>query len=352
MRRLLLLAAVLIAACGTTKSQSGPDASLAPTPAAGLSPGPNAIPWRVANGITACGVVRAYSAATATAPGSLRIGSRTFAIAPGTAAAGSSGFPPAVDKPMCIWGGLDGSPATAPNADPLEVYRCGRVRDFAAPTAGATGRLKTLDYWSDGEAEFIVPIGAQLGTLRYDDYRCFTLSVDAAGDAVAVTRDVRQADADLACGRVRGYAPATASTPGVIGIGSKTFGIPAGVTYLMDPAGARNDPIAIGQITCLRAMLDDAGAIARYGPVNVMSQPGANGLIGGGICGRIVAFKAPTATVDGFVAFALNGSLVRIPSATKLTPLADRYQRCYDLALDAQGDMIAVMDKDQPPVGF
>jgi hypothetical protein len=99
-------------------------------------------------------------------------------------------------------------------------------------------------------------------------------------------------------------------------------------------------------------MLDDAGAIARYGPVNVMSQPGPNGLIGGGLCGRIVAFKAPTATADGFVAFALNGTLMRIPSATTLTPLADRYQRCYDLALDAQGDMIAVMDKDQPPMGF
>jgi hypothetical protein len=151
---------------------------------------------------------------------------------------------------------------------------------------------------------------------------------------------------------VRNYVPASATTPGLIGVGSKTFGIPAGVTYQMDPAGARNDPIAVGQVTCLRAMLDDGGAIARYGPLNIMSQPGANGLIGGGICGRIVAFSAPTATANGFVAFALNGSLMRIPAGTMLTPLADRYQRCYDLALDAQGDMIAVMDKDQPPMGF
>lgn len=347
--RYLALAAVLIGlvSCGAVQ----PDRLLSPTPPAGLTPGPNAVPWRVANGITACGIVRAYVPATATSAGSLTIGTRTYPIAPGTAGAGSNGFPPKVDSAMCVWGGLGGTAAVAPNADPLGPYRCGRVRDYVASTASASGHVRILEYWSDGELDLVVPPGTALSALRFDDYRCFTVDApNPSGDAVTTGRDTRLADADLACGQVRSYAPATATTPGAITVGSRTFGIPAGITYQMDPAGARSDPIAPGVVLCLRGQLDDAGAIARYGPVRVFGAPGPTGQFSGGMTGRVVAFKAPTASADGFVALALNGVPFRIPAGTTLTAKADAYMRTYDLGLDAQGDMIATGDKDEPPV--
>jgi hypothetical protein len=349
MRFLIALAVVATVACGSLKNETSPSGS--PTPRVGLTPDPNAVPWRVMNGITACGVVNAYTAPTIAATGSLSIGSRSYTIPAGTPAAGSNGFPPTVGKAMCVWGGLDGSAAAAPNADPLGEYRCGRVRDHRPATESANGALTMIEYWSDGEVELVVPHGVSIGTPHFDDYRCYTVAAPS-GDAVITGRDTRLADVSLACGRVKSYSPATGAAPGVIGVGSKTFGLPAGMTYLMDPAGARSDPIAVGKVLCLRAQLDDGGVIAQYGPASVFSDPGANGLIGGGICGRTVAFKAPTATQPGYVAFALNRIPMAIPAGAQLTPLADRYQRCYDLALDPKGDMIAVKDKDEPKVGF
>ena len=347
--RLAALIAAVAVACGTV-SDLNADSSLSRTPPPGLTPDPNAVPWRAANGITACGVVHEYLPATATSAGKLRIGTRTLLIGIGTAAAGSNGFPPAAGRAMCVWGGLDGTAAAAPNADPLGEYRCGRIRDYVPATAAGNGRVKLLEYWSDGLLELVVPVTASLGALRYDDYRC--LRVDAPDDAVATGRDSRLSDADLACGEVRNYTPATATTAGVITIGSKTIGIPAGVTYQMDPAGARTDPLRPGIVTCLRATVDDGGVIARYGPVPTFAQPGPDGRIGGGMCGRVVAFRPPTGASDGFVALALNGVPFRIPAGTKLTPKADAYHRCYDLAVDARGDLIAIGDKDDPPVGL
>jgi hypothetical protein len=348
----LVLFALALASCGSLRGQSATAASAAPTSTDALTPSPQAVQWRVANGVTACGVVRAYVPATAGTAGSLRIGSRTFAIAPGTAAAGSNGFPPSADKAMCVWGGLDGSAAAQPNADPIGPYRCGRIRSYVGATSSGPGRLRMLEYWTDGEAEFIVPPGTPIGTLHYDDYRCFALTVDGAGDAYVTRRDETQADVDLACGHVAAYSAATAASPGFIRIGAKSFTIPAGVTYRRDPAGAPVDPIALGQVTCFNALLDDTGAIARYGPVPVFGSRGASGLIGGGMCGRVVAFKAPTSSADGSVALSLNGVVLPIPSGSQLTPLASGYYRCFDLSLDSAGNMIAVGDKDQPLVGF
>jgi hypothetical protein len=342
--------AVLAVACGSLSGEGTRDPSLSASPPPGVTSDPTAVPWRVANGITACGIVREYMPATVSSAGTLRIGTRSYSIAPGTAALGSNGFVPRPDAAMCVWGGLNGSPGAAPDADAIGEYRCGRVREYVAPTSSASGRLRILDYWSDGELDLVVPVvGASLGKLWPDDYRCF--SIDAhPGDAVVTGRDTRLADVELACGRVRNYAPATGASPGVITVGSHTFGIPAGVYYQMDPAGARVDPITPGVVTCLRAQLDDSGTIARYGPVMTFVAPAPNGLVGAGITGRVVAFKAPTGTADGYVALALNSVPLRIPAGTHLSAKAAAYRRTYDVALDAQGDLIAVVDKDEPPV--
>lgn len=352
MSKLLVAALVLIAACGNVKGEGSPSPSLSHTSPPGLTPGPNAVPWRVPNGITACGVLRTYAPATSTDPGTLAIGSRSFTIAPGTARAGTSGFVPEAGKAMCVWGGLSGTAASSPNSDLLGPYRCGRVRDYLAPTSAASGRLRVLEYWSQGEVELSVPSAASLGALRFDDYRCFAVEVDASGDVLAAARDLRLANETLACGRLRAYTPATATVPGSISIGSRTFGLPAGVTYTPDPAGARTDTQRVGQVICLRAIRDDAGVIASYGPDSDLGEPAPTGALTGGMCGRIAAFVAPTASSDGLVALALNIVPFRIPAGTQLTQKAGDAYRCYDLALDAQGDVIAVHDKDQPPVGF
>ena len=356
MRIARLLAVVALVACGAPREAGSGAATLvpsaAPTAPAGLTPSPNATPWRIANGITACGTLRAYVAATPTDPGSLSVGSRTFTIAPGTAKAGTSGFSPEIGKAMCVWGGLNGTGAAAPNSDLLGEYRCGRVRDLVAPTLATPGRLRLLEYWSEGEVELVVPAVAVLGTLHFDDYRCFAVDLDAGGDARTSRRDERLASETLTCGRLSAYTPAAATSAGTMAIGSRTFTIPAGVAYTLDPAGARTDTQAAGQVICLRAIRDDAGAITRYGPNMQLAAPGPNGVLPGGMCGRVAAFVAPTATRDGLVALALNMPPFRIPAGTTLTPKAGAHYRCYDLALDAQGDVIAVQDKDLPPGGI
>jgi hypothetical protein len=64
-----------------------------------------------------------------------------------------------------------------------------------------------------------------------------------------------------------------------------------------------------------------------------------------------MVFTPPTSTMDGSVALSYKSSLVRIPAGTMLTPKAGDPHRCYDFALDGNGDVVVLRDRDEEPGG-
>ena len=128
----------------------------------------------------ACGVITAYTRASATAPGSVTVGSRTLTIAAGAMEGGAIG-PPITTGAGCIGG------TQAPNGVLTQVGKmampigiCGTVAEFHPANATANGSV-TL-----GDTRAIYPIarGTTISGENASGYRCFSLTLDAAGDAV------------------------------------------------------------------------------------------------------------------------------------------------------------------------
>lgn len=349
-RALGLVVVVTLAACGETTRDGGGGG--AATSGAVSSPTPTPTPstfWTNVVGTTACGVVRAFTAPTASAPGSIDIGSRHYAIAAGVR-------PPMpgqvnVGAAQCVWGGIDApiGPFGA-GAEPIEQWRCGRVRDFAAPTSTAAGHVALLEYWSLGLLSLPIPAGVALpSAMPFDTYRCVVPEVDpASGDAVARQLSDVLADVEVHCGVVKAFTPPSATTAGAIRLGSRSIALREGTPYQRDPAGSPADPTSVGQVLCFNALLDDRGEVVRYGPHHALGQPDANGNLPG-ICGRAgEAFRAPSANADGYIGFSLRSTIFRIPAGAPIGTVPP----CVVLHVDANGDLVAPAGKTPGPVGF
>lgn len=321
MRFAVVFVAMVMASCGSPAA--APLASAAPSaPPSPLSLAP----------IEACGTVKAWIAPTDTQVGSIAIGTRTYSVNVGTRH-GQTGFTPTVGKDMCLFGGLDGQTAASHGATVIESPFCGAVLAFSAPTASAAGSIAVLQF---AAATLAVPPGVDLGRPPPGARRCFTVGVDAAGDAVVRGRagpSILDLDLDLWCGTVKTYAAGSA-----IAIGSKRWAMAPGAAYqtaAVNPPD-RTEP---GKPTCLTAAIDDSGRITRYRTNDMPAQES----------GLVTSYNAPTATTPGTLVFSYK--YVRfVAPATTLVGLQPGKHACVREGLDAAGDRVVTAVIDCPPV--
>jgi LPXTG-motif cell wall-anchored protein len=135
--------------------------------------------------MTVCGALGAYYAPTATADGSIVIGSRTHPIVRG---AQESSLDPVARQTgaACITGHVTDMGAFMDyGAGPMVSSACGTVRIYNAPTAIADG---SLSLGAASSFPLPIPRGTTLPADSASGYRCFSISLNAAGDAVVTGR--------------------------------------------------------------------------------------------------------------------------------------------------------------------
>ncbi|HEY8656340.1 MAG TPA: hypothetical protein VIN34_06365 [Candidatus Limnocylindria bacterium] len=315
-------------------------------------PGPIVIALGGDGPIMACGSVRAYTPATSTFDGSLTIGTRTYSLGADDVyrrQAERNGTY-VVGRPTCLTGTLAAGRVDQYSAIGFPDQLCGTVIAFRAPTAGTAGSV-TLRL---GEATLVIPSGSDAGPAPAVASRaCFTLALDAFGDAVASGRVLTIADRTASlvsvCGTVSAWTrppmttPGTAThqTDGAITVGTHRFVIAAGTAY-----STVNAFPVVGQPTCLLGSLDRAGRLIQYG-----AQPGLPDCIGGP-----VNLVRPTATASGSVRFVLpavatytaDSHRFAISAGTALPPDADNGTYCFTLALGSDGDAVATGVRSVP----
>lgn len=159
-----------------------------------------------------CGVVKAYTAATQASDGSVTIGSRTVAIAAGTQNQGT--HEPTVGQKRCVMGETDaqGRFVVLSVEASLIDSACGEVLAFTPATSANDGSL-TLQVAARPPVTYVVPAGTQLPPDTSSGQHCFSLDVNAAGDAIVTGIAPTPPE-----GGVAGRAPAT--RPPVAGLPS------------------------------------------------------------------------------------------------------------------------------------
>ena len=127
-----------------------------------------------------CGVVKAYTPATATTGGSIMVGTRTLAIPAG-------GTESTVNEPARVGVAQCASVFVADNgrvlfgAMTMPTSFCGRITAQDASTATSAGAITLSDALS-----FVVPAGTTLPTFPFNSYHCFSLTLTGQGGAAVV----------------------------------------------------------------------------------------------------------------------------------------------------------------------
>ena len=281
-----------------------------------------------ANATTAlelCGVVSAYTAATASAPGSITIGESTIPIAAGTAIDGAGIVHAGAD--LCLHGTVNGfGQLTAPSSVSANatttIHVCGVVSAFTSATTSSAGSITI-----GGQT---IPIAAGTGidgsgliTLGTD--LCLNGTLDGSGHLVVPSSVSAGATASLnVCGVVTAYTAATASTPGSITIGGQTIPIAAGTN--IDGSGL----VTIGANLCLNGSRNASGQLVPPSSVAVNATSTVN------VCGVVSAFTPATASAPGSVT--IGGQTFSIAPGTTLgfSPQAGQVL-CAELVLAPPG---------------
>lgn len=304
-------------------------------------------------GLSVCGEVKAFTAATATTDGSVTIGSRTFVLKADElySRVGQNAENLQVGRQICLNGSVNAAQEfTQYGAIRMRSSYCGTVLSFTAPTATTAGSISIRDL---GVAQFTIPSGTDVGTVTVGSRACFLLGLDAAGNAVVTGRELTLRDRAVAnvhfCGRVTSWTepasrPGTSprhETAGSITISTRVFLIAAGTEYPL----VNRLPI-VGEPTCLSGWLDASGSLISYG-----AQPGIPPCLGG----TIERVRPATDTEDGELRFAPPGDLpstsfsyvFRIPAGTDLPEDAAGGRYCFELGLDAN-DLAVVLGAHVP----
>ena len=266
---------------------------------------PSSITANVATTVSVCGVVTAYTAATASAPGSLTIGGQTFPIAAGTAIDGSGLI--TVGANLCLNGTLDASgqlvvPSSVTANVSTSVSVCGVVSAYTAATASAPGSL-TIGGQTFPIAAGTVISGSSLITAGAD--LCLTGTLNASGQLVVPSSVSANVSAAVnVCGVVVAYTAATASTPGSITIGGNTFPIAVGTA--IDGSGL----ITVGANLCLNGTVNAAGQLIPPSTITVNAGTSLN------VCGVVTAYTAATAAAPGSIT--IGGQTFSIAPGTVL----------------------------------
>ena len=141
---------------------------------------PSTVTVNTGNSINLCGVVTAYTAATAGTPGSITIAGQTFSIAPGTVLSGNI----QVGADLCLAaitnpsGQIVGGLAIPnPNIPTTPVNACGLVTQYTPATSFSRGSItiggQTFSIAAGTRFDSEVQVGASL---------CFTLPVTPGGE--------------------------------------------------------------------------------------------------------------------------------------------------------------------------
>lgn len=228
----------------------------------------NAAAGELSEGVSVCGRLSQFTAATAFRAGEAIVGTRRLTLAPDTlySAVGQNRMNFVVGNAICVNGspGVDGSLVQYLAIGMPSPY-CGTVLAYRLPTASAKGLLTLRD---TGVATFDVAAGADLKDDLGAPHRCYALAIDGAGDAYVASRVVRAVDRIVArfeaCGRITAYDKATATAGGRIAIGTRTWPIETAFVYTGDPAGKSTDRTAVGSDMCLTGGLTTGGELADF----------------------------------------------------------------------------------------
>jgi hypothetical protein len=257
----------------------------------------NAAAGEIGDGVSVCGRLSAFTAATAVRAGEAIVGTRRLTLAPDTlySAVGQNRMNFVVGNAVCVNGsrGADGA-LIQYLAIGMPSPFCGHLLAYVLPTANAKGVLTLRD---TGVATFDVAPGADLRDDLSAPHRCYALAIDAAGDAYVRSRVVRTVDRIVsrfkACGRITAYDKATATAAGRVAIGTRTWPIETAFVYTGDPAGKSSDRTAVGSEMCLTGGLTGSGELADF----ITSE--FHDLT----CGIVSAVVPATRTASGSVTF-------------------------------------------------
>jgi hypothetical protein len=305
-----------------------------------------ATPTSAQSGVSVCGRVTAFTAATPTNDGSITIGTRSFVLRADAlySAVGQNRETLVVGREICLQGQLE-PPATFVQYLGIRVPApfCGTVMSFTASTATAAGVIVIRDV---GEATFPIPAGSTFSAPAPGQRICVTLGMTSVGDAFVQARSLTVADRTVArtnwCGLVSAWTAPTGRedatlvhlADGSIAVGSRTFAIAAGTIYSLVNA----TPV-VGQPTCLSGSLDADGRLIEYG-----AQPFLPACVGG----ALASFRPATSTAAGEVRFLVTAGgpytdysfRYAIPAGTVLPADAGSGSYCFTLTLGATNDVV------------
>jgi hypothetical protein len=251
-----------------------------------------------------CGVVSAYTAATASTPGSITIGGQTIPIAVGTSIDGSGLITLGAD--LCLNGTLNASgqlvvPSSVSVEASTSISVCGVVTAYTAATASSAGSLTIggqtipISAGTNINGSGLIQVGANL---------CLNGTLNASGQLVPpASMAVNGSLSVSVCGVVSAYTAATL-IPGSITIGGQTIPIAAGTN--INGSGL----ISVGANLCLNGTLNASGQLVPPSSVAVNASSSVN------VCGVVTAFTPATASAPGSIT--IGGQTFSIAPGTTL----------------------------------
>lgn len=152
----------------------------------------------------------------------------------------------------------------------------------------------------------------------------------------ALTTDFAAAQTQhvIVCGRVGTYTAATATNPGSLTVGSRTFVVAAGTAE-----SSVNAPIRVGTAQCISG---ERSANGNLSAIAASAFPPS-------YCGVVSAFVAPTASAKGSITLGTTAQITfDIPAGSALASVPN--YACVSLVLDASGDAIVSGPVSTPSV--
>lgn len=289
-----------------------------------------------------CGTVRSYVPLSGRSEGTLSIGSSSYKVIGGPEVVRFE-----VGADMCVAGSLSRGDLFISHLNPsapMPAHLCGYAESFQPASATAAGSTSFDSFTpsdpsrQSGVVTLAIPAGTDLGPEPAGtNRRCFAVTVDrATGDAMAVRRvdhfAVEGFEQVNLCGRVKDYRPATASTPGLLVLGTRSYPIVAGFVYRGDPAGDRQDRTASGKEMCVSGRINGRGELLDFIAGDFYRKVG----------GVVMGYVPATATERGFLAL---GHTVQLRYAVEPGVRLGLHGRpesvCIEAEVNAEGDPIA-----------
>jgi hypothetical protein len=271
---------------------------------AGQLTDPTTVTVNATTSLEVCGVVSAYTAATASTPGSITIGGQTIPIAVGTSIDGSGLITLGAD--LCLNGTLNASgqlvvPSSVSVEASTSISVCGVVTAYTAATASSAGSLTIggqtipISAGTNINGSGLIQVGANL---------CLNGTLNASGQLVPpASMAVNGSLSVSVCGVVSAYTAATL-IPGSITIGGQTIPIAAGTN--INGSGL----ISVGANLCLNGTLNASGQLVPPSSVAVNASSSVN------VCGVVTAFTPATASAPGSIT--IGGQTFSIAPGTTL----------------------------------